>query len=67
MFTLQVINDDVRNQGEVLASADVVVLNNVFCFFLPPQEQVSNFIFLFDVYVLLCASFFSLFHCRYHG
>uniref|UniRef100_A0A915AHH1 Methyltransferase type 11 domain-containing protein n=1 Tax=Parascaris univalens TaxID=6257 RepID=A0A915AHH1_PARUN len=44
---IKVINDDVRNQGEILASADVVVLNNVFCFFLPPQEQVSCWNFLY--------------------
>uniref|UniRef100_A0A0M3JWK4 Methyltransf_11 domain-containing protein n=1 Tax=Anisakis simplex TaxID=6269 RepID=A0A0M3JWK4_ANISI len=45
---IKVINDDVRNQGSLLASADVVILNNVFNFFLPPNEQLSCWKFLHE-------------------
>ena len=35
---IRVINDDILNQKEVLAKADVVVMNNVFEFFAPGSE-----------------------------
>jgi len=35
-----VICSDIRDQTELVAKADILVMNNVFCFFLPPQEQV---------------------------
>ncbi|VDD97191.1 unnamed protein product [Enterobius vermicularis] len=44
---IKVINDDVRNQREVVAAADVIVMNNVFSFFLPLKEQISCFEFLY--------------------
>ncbi|VDN59185.1 unnamed protein product [Dracunculus medinensis] len=44
--SIKVINDDIRNQGHLVASADVVVLNNVFSFFLPPEEQINCWNFL---------------------
>jgi len=35
---IRIIRDDVKNQKEVLGSADVVVMNNVFDFFVPGAE-----------------------------
>ncbi len=37
---ITVICDDIMNKGGEMQVADVVVLNNVFQFFMPPQEQV---------------------------
>lgn len=59
MFCLnffQVINDDVRKQAEVVGAADVIVLHNVFSFFLPLADQVNSLLilkqfFLFKSYV----------------
>ncbi len=34
-----VLCSDIREQGDLLQTADIVIMNNVFCFFLPPQEQ----------------------------
>jgi len=43
---VEVICDDICNRGDVVHSADVIVLNNVFQFFLPPQQQVVVWQFL---------------------
>lgn len=43
---IRVICDDVRNVKEELQNADVVILNNVFEFFLPEEEQISCWKFL---------------------
>ncbi|MCP9262979.1 hypothetical protein DINM_006342 [Dirofilaria immitis] len=43
---LLVINDDVRKQAEVINAADVVVLHNVFSFFLPLTDQTECWEFL---------------------
>ena len=41
-----IICDDVRNRTSELAVGDVIVLNNVFQFFLPPQDQMQCWQFL---------------------
>uniref|UniRef100_A0A0N5AV04 Methyltransf_11 domain-containing protein n=1 Tax=Syphacia muris TaxID=451379 RepID=A0A0N5AV04_9BILA len=46
--SLCVIEDDVRNQGDVVSKADVIVMNNVFSFFLPVSEQLKCFEFLHE-------------------
>lgn len=38
-FLLQVVHADVRTQASLLQEADVVVMNNVFEYFLDRQEQ----------------------------
>lgn len=38
---VKVINDDVRHQAQLLHTADVIVLNNVFEFFCSLQEQAK--------------------------
>ncbi|VDN06329.1 unnamed protein product [Thelazia callipaeda] len=43
---IKVIHDDVRQQKQVVSSADVVVLNNVFSFFLSTSDQVDCWEFL---------------------
>ncbi|KAM3728472.1 Leucine carboxyl methyltransferase [Dirofilaria immitis] len=43
---IKVINDDVRKQAEVINAADVVVLHNVFSFFLPLTDQTECWEFL---------------------
>lgn len=42
----QVIHSDLLHQGALLATADVLVLNNVFEFFLEPEQQRSCWRFL---------------------
>ncbi|XP_065196142.1 uncharacterized protein LOC135827599 [Sycon ciliatum] len=44
----QVINSDIRQQADLLKSADVVILNNVFEFFLTDEEQRSIWLFLYE-------------------
>jgi len=36
---IKVIQDDIMNQKELLSKADVVIMNNVFEFFVAPEEQ----------------------------
>ncbi|CAG9533217.1 unnamed protein product [Cercopithifilaria johnstoni] len=43
---IKVINDDVRKQAEVVGTADVIVLHNVFSFFLPLADQIECWEFL---------------------
>ncbi|KAK6112489.1 hypothetical protein QQG55_47900 [Brugia pahangi] len=43
---IKVINDDVRKQAEVVSTADVIVLHNVFSFFLPLADQTECWEFL---------------------
>ena len=38
---VKVVNDDVRHQAQLLHSADVIVMNNVFEFFCSLQEQAK--------------------------
>ncbi|CAJ0932029.1 unnamed protein product, partial [Mesorhabditis belari] len=40
--------DNVRNQGDIVSTADIVVMNNVFSFFMSESEQVSCWEFLKD-------------------
>ncbi|XP_067681461.1 uncharacterized protein [Haliotis asinina] len=44
---IQVIHDDILNQGQLLMSSDVVILNNVFEFFVPKDLQEKLWIHLF--------------------
>ncbi|KAL3989954.1 hypothetical protein ACH3XW_29725 [Acanthocheilonema viteae] len=44
---VKVINDDVRKQAEVVGAADVIVLHNVFSFFLPLADQTECWEFLY--------------------
>jgi hypothetical protein len=43
---LAIVQDDIRNQPQIVEGSDVIVLNNVFQFFLPPQDQVLCWEFL---------------------
>ncbi|VIO88805.1 Uncharacterized protein BM_BM1950 [Brugia malayi] len=43
---VKVINDDVRKQAKVVSAADVIVLHNVFSFFLPLADQTECWEFL---------------------
>ncbi|VDK76201.1 unnamed protein product [Litomosoides sigmodontis] len=43
---IKVINDDVRRQAEIVGAADVIVLHNVFSFFLPLADQTECWEFL---------------------
>ena len=45
---IEVIQDDILNQIEVIKSADVLILNNVFEFFLDPEQQKKIWQFLFE-------------------
>ncbi|GMR32518.1 hypothetical protein PMAYCL1PPCAC_02713, partial [Pristionchus mayeri] len=50
-FTLahiDILNSDVRNQAEVISKADLIVMNNVFSFFMSDDEQVSCWSFLYS-------------------
>eukprot|EP01119_Soliformovum_irregulare_P011567 TRINITY_DN2910_c2_g1_i1.p1 TRINITY_DN2910_c2_g1~~TRINITY_DN2910_c2_g1_i1.p1 ORF type:complete len:313 (-),score=100.68 TRINITY_DN2910_c2_g1_i1:15-953(-) len=38
---IRIIRDDVKNQKEILQSADVVIMNNVFDFFVPESDMES--------------------------
>uniref|UniRef100_A0A1I7ZYU9 CheR domain-containing protein n=1 Tax=Steinernema glaseri TaxID=37863 RepID=A0A1I7ZYU9_9BILA len=46
MTNVQVICDNLLNQKDVVASADVVVMNNVFSFFMPEEGQIKCWRFL---------------------
>lgn len=43
---IKVMNTDVRNAADVVSAVDVVILNNVFEFFMPEHEQVQLWQFL---------------------
>lgn len=43
---MQVIPGDIQEQGEVVRAADIICLNNVFEFFMPPTLQARIWAFL---------------------
>lgn len=43
---IKIMNTDVRNAADVVSTVDVVILNNVFEFFMPEHEQVQLWQFL---------------------
>ncbi|XP_046349065.1 uncharacterized protein LOC124129708 [Haliotis rufescens] len=45
---IQVIHDDIQNKGTLIASSDVVILNNVFEFFVPKDLQEKLWSYLFS-------------------
>eukprot|EP01128_Nolandella_sp_AFSM9_P006790 TRINITY_DN3568_c1_g1_i2.p1 TRINITY_DN3568_c1_g1~~TRINITY_DN3568_c1_g1_i2.p1 ORF type:complete len:112 (-),score=27.85 TRINITY_DN3568_c1_g1_i2:42-377(-) len=47
---IEVICSDVMKQGELIATADVVVMNNVFDAFVPVDVQKKLWLFLFSVF-----------------
>ncbi|GMT33072.1 hypothetical protein PFISCL1PPCAC_24369, partial [Pristionchus fissidentatus] len=46
LSNVDVVNSDVRNQAEVISKADLIVMNNVFSFFMSDEEQISCWSFL---------------------
>lgn len=43
---VQVVGGDIQEQAEIVRAADIIVLNNVFEFFMPPAVQARIWAFL---------------------
>lgn len=43
---IQIINDDILNRGDIMDTFDIVILNNVFEFFLDSEQEIKIWRFL---------------------
>lgn len=43
---IEIVNGRIENESKIVQSADVIILNNAFEFYLPPCEQVAVWKFL---------------------